>query len=46
MHINFNDLFIKMQEQVDQAQSVPDENLLIELVARIRPEDSYNSEEI
>lgn len=46
MHINFNDLFIKMQEQVDQVQSVPDENLLIELVARIRPEDSYNSEEI
>lgn len=46
MHINFNDLFVKMQEQIDDIQSVPDENLLIELVARIRPEDSYNLEEI
>lgn len=46
MHINFNDLFIKMQEQIDHAHSVPDENILIELVARIRPEDSYNLEEI
>lgn len=46
MHINFNDLFVKMQEQIDDVQSVPDESLLIELVARIRPEDSYNLEEI
>ncbi len=46
MHINFNDLFVKMQEQLDQLHAVPDENLLIELVARIRPEDSYNAEEI
>lgn len=46
MHINFNDLFVNMQEQLDQPRAVPDENLLIELVARIRPEDSYNVEEI
>lgn len=46
MHINFNDLFVNMQEQLDQPRAVPDENLLIELVARLRPEDSYNTEEI
>lgn len=46
MHINFNDLFIKMQEQIDQIHSVPNGNILIELVTRIRPEDSYNIEEI
>ncbi len=46
MHINFNDLFATMQEQLDQSGAVPDENLLIELVARVRPADTYNIEEI
>ena len=46
MHITFHDLFVNMQEQLDQPHAVPDENLLIELVARLRPEDSYNTEEI
>lgn len=45
MHINFNDLFLKMQEQLLSQHTVPDENLLIELVNRIRPIDSYNTEE-
>ena len=44
MHINFNDLFLKMQEQLD-THAVPDEHLVIELVNRIRPLDSYNTEE-
>ncbi|SEL76871.1 site-specific recombinase [Acinetobacter sp. DSM 11652] len=46
MHINFNDLFKQMQEQLDHHQAAPDENILIELVNRIRPSDSYNLEEI
>ena len=45
MHINFNDLFLNMQEQLEQQQAVPDENILIELVKRIRPDDSNNSDE-
>ena len=46
MHINFLDLFQNMQHQLEQPQAVLDENLLIELVERIRPEDSRNTEEI
>lgn len=46
MHINFNDLFLKMQEQQNTLNAVPDETILIELVKRIRPDDSYNTEEI
>ena len=46
MHTNFNDLFIKMQEQQESINAVPDENILIELVNRLRPDDSYNTEEI
>ena len=46
MHINFNDLFNKMQEQLELTPPVPDENLLIELVNRIRPSNSYNQEQI
>lgn len=45
MHINFNDLFLQMQEQLTTKHAVPDEKLLIELVRRIRPDDSYNIEE-
>lgn len=45
MHINFNDLFLNMQEQLESPQAVPDENVLIELVNRIRPLDSYNTDE-
>ncbi|OTG81018.1 site-specific recombinase [Acinetobacter sp. ANC 4648] len=40
MHIIFNDLFLNMQEQLETPQAVPDENILIELVKRIRPKDS------
>lgn len=46
MHINFNDLFLKMQEQLESHQAVLDDSLLIELVNRIRPDDSTNTEEI
>ncbi len=46
MHINFNDLFLKMQEQLESHQAVLDDLLLIELVNRIRPDDSTNTEEI
>ncbi|WP_213032968.1 site-specific recombinase [Acinetobacter silvestris] len=45
MHIIFNDLFQNMQEQLEIPQAVPDENILIELVKRIRPEDINNSDE-
>ncbi|MCO8044356.1 site-specific recombinase [Acinetobacter bohemicus] len=46
MHINFVDLFQSMQYQLEQPQVVLDENLLIQLVERIRPEDSRDTEEI
>lgn len=46
MHINLNDIFLKMQEQLEQPHAVPDESLLIELVNRLRPENSYNTEDI
>lgn len=45
MHINFHDLLIKMQQQLE-AHAVLDDALLIELVERIRPIDSSNHEEI
>lgn len=46
MHTNFLDIFQSMQHQLEQPQAVLDENLLIQLVERIRPEDSRNTEEI
>lgn len=46
MHINFNDIFKKMLEQLEHHQTVVDETILIELVQRIRPEDSNNADEI
>ncbi|WP_312088077.1 site-specific recombinase [Acinetobacter variabilis] len=46
MHINFLDIFQSMQHQLEQPQAVLDENLLIQLVERIRPEDSRNTKEI
>jgi len=46
MHINFLDIFQSMQHQLEQPQAVLDENLLSQLVERIRPEDSRNTEEI
>ena len=46
MHINFQDLFLKMHQQLEQSQAVLDEHLLIELVNRLRPADSKNTEEI
>ena len=46
MHINFNDLFLTMQKQLESHQAVLDDSLLIELVNRIRPRDSTDHEEI
>ncbi|TCM69784.1 site-specific recombinase [Acinetobacter calcoaceticus] len=46
MHINFNDLFLNMQEQLEINTNVPDEKILIELVQRLRPTDSKNINEI
>ena len=46
MHINFNDLFLTMQEQLESHQAVLDDSLLIELVNRIRPNDATDNEEI
>jgi site-specific recombinase len=45
MHIQINDLLLKMQEQLD-TKAVLEDNLLIELVERIRPTDTTNSDEI
>ena len=46
MYINFNDLFLSMQFQLEQPRAVLDDQLLIDLVDRIRPENSKNNEEI
>ncbi|WP_445116354.1 site-specific recombinase [Acinetobacter sp. WZC-1] len=46
MHINFNDLFQQMQAQLVHQQVTPDENILIELVNRIRPKSPDNTAEI
>ncbi|RKG32802.1 site-specific recombinase [Acinetobacter tianfuensis] len=46
MHIKLNDLFLTMQQQLEQPQAALDEQLLIELINRIRPLDSKNSHEI
>ncbi|OTG68360.1 recombinase [Acinetobacter sp. ANC 4470] len=46
MHINFNDLFLTMQEQLESHQAVLADSLCIELVNRIRPMDSTDTEEI
>lgn len=45
MHIQFNDLFLLMQEQLDGIKVVPNPDILIELINRIRPSDSHNLEE-
>ena len=42
MHINFNDIFLKMQEQLELSPAALDESLIIELVDRIRPTENYN----
>ncbi|MFM6958771.1 MAG: recombinase, partial [Acinetobacter sp.] len=46
MHLTLSDLFLKMQEQLDQNQAVLDENLLIELVNRLRPQHSKDAEQV
>lgn len=46
MHIQFPDLFQAMQEQLEQPRAALDEKLLIELVNKIRPEDTQDSTEI
>ena len=46
MHLTLSDLFLKMQEQLDQNQAVLDENLLIELVNRLRPQHPKDAEQV
>lgn len=46
MHLTLSDLFLKMQEQLDQPQAILDEQLLIELVNRIRPKNSNDADEV
>ncbi|EPG34486.1 site-specific recombinase [Acinetobacter colistiniresistens] len=46
MQLTVSDLFLKMQEQLDQPQAVLDEQLLIELVNRIRPKNSNDADEV
>ncbi|MCH7385544.1 site-specific recombinase [Acinetobacter dispersus] len=46
MHLTLSDLFSNMQEQLDQPQAVLDENLLIELVNRIRPKNPNDADEV
>ncbi|MDV2470053.1 site-specific recombinase [Acinetobacter chinensis] len=46
MQLQFNDLFLKMQQQLETSQAVLSDELLIELVDRIRPGDIKNNEEI
>ena len=46
MHINFNDLFLKMQDQLESVQADPDANIIIELINKIRPTDSRDHHEI
>ncbi|OTG85937.1 recombinase [Acinetobacter sp. ANC 4558] len=45
MHIELNDLFLKMQEQLDQ-HAVLEDNLLIDLINRIRPNNTFDTDEI
>ena len=45
MHINFHDLFIDMQRQLE-ARVALDQQLLVDLVDRLRPSDCNNLEEI
>jgi len=46
MHLNLSDLFLKMQEQLELPQAALDENLIIELVNRIRPTDPNDANEV
>ncbi|MCH7314858.1 site-specific recombinase [Acinetobacter sp. ANC 3882] len=46
MHLTLSDLFLNMQEQLDQPQAVLDENLLIELINRIRPKNPNDADEV
>lgn len=46
MHLNLSDLFLKMQEQLEHPQTVLDENLLIELVNRLRPKNPNDADEV
>ncbi len=46
MQIQFNDLFLLMQEQLNDLKAVPQTDILIELVNRIRPSDTRDTEQI
>ena len=46
MHLALSDLFLKMQEQLDQNQAVLDENIIIELINRLRPKNPKDADEV
>ncbi|ENW80121.1 hypothetical protein F908_02319 [Acinetobacter sp. NIPH 284] len=46
MHLTLSDLFLKMQEQLDQNQAVLDENIIIELINRLRPKNPKDADEV
>ena len=46
MHIKFQDLFQKIQEQQSASLTAPNPNIIIELVNRVRPQEVNNTEEI
>ena len=46
MHIKFNDIYQKIQEQQNHSLTAPEANLLIDLVNRIRPEQADDKDEI
>ena len=46
MHINFSDIFSKLQLKLEQSQAVIDEQVLIELVNLLRPVNPQDTEEI
>ena len=46
MHLTLSDLFLKMQEQLDQNQAVLDKNIIIELINRLRPKNPKDADEV
>ena len=46
MHLTLSDLFLKMQEQLDQNQAVLDENIIIELINCLRPKNPKDADEV
>ena len=46
MQLPLSDLFLNMQEQLDQPQVALDESLLIELINRVRPQHPEDADEV